>query len=279
MRHADVLMITHERPQYVRLSLRRLLDGCPDGSRIWVWHNGTHAETLDAVLELRDHPRFHRFHHSPDNVGLRTPTNWLWREAEGAYLGKVDDDSLMEPGWIEALMAGHARWRGLGALGSWRFMDEDFRPRLAARKLQRNAGVTILRNHWVQGSGYLVPRHVVRDVGELRERESFYWWCLRVARAGYLNGWLYPFVHEEHMDDPRSPHTIFVDDEAFMARRPLSAKATGVTTVAGWLEQTRRDAAQVQRASLRMSTYYGWRLTARKARMRLQRTVTGRATW
>jgi glycosyltransferase involved in cell wall biosynthesis len=276
---ADVLMITHERTDYVRRSLPRLLDTCPEDSRVWVWHNGTHEPTLEVVRAQLGHPRLHRFHHSRENTGLREATNWLWREADADYLGKVDDDSLMEPGWIERLSQAHGSWPGLGVLGAWRFMDEDFRPDLARRKFQHRGDVTVLRNLWVQGSGYLVPKPVVDAVGPLRDGESFYWWNLRVTRAGYLNGFLFPFVREEHLDDPRHPATMFVDDESFMAHRPLSARTTGVTTLAGWLELTRRDAVDVQRAPLALSAHVGWRRATRRIRWRVRRALTGRATW
>src|ERR1700741_2603147 len=75
MRGIDILMITYDRPEYVRLSLPHLLDSCTDDARVWLWHNGTDAATLAAVEEFRHDPRVHRFHHSPVNAGLREPTN------------------------------------------------------------------------------------------------------------------------------------------------------------------------------------------------------------
>jgi glycosyltransferase involved in cell wall biosynthesis len=279
MPSADILMITYRRPQYVQLSLQSLLDNCPADSRIWVWHNGDHDETLQVVSSFRDHPRFFRFHHSLANVGLHDPINWVWQEAEGRFLSKVDDDCVLEADWVERLSAALDASDKLGVLGSWRFQPEDYRPDLAEAKLVAVNGHTILRNHWVQGSGFLFRRDLLQLTGRLLPGETFTRWCLRVARAGYTNGWLFPFVHEDHMDDPRSPNTLYTNDDAFQALRPLSAYATGVETVADWLEQTKRDAVDVQSASLDLKHYFGWRFRRKNALRKVRKALTGRSPW
>ncbi|RKR88053.1 glycosyl transferase family 2 [Micromonospora pisi] len=276
----DILMITYDRPEYVRLSLPHLLASCPPDARVWLWHNGTDQPTLDAVEELRDHPRVHRFHHSPVNAGLREPTNWLWQEATGDLLSKVDDDCLPDPGWLHTLRQAQDDVPEFGVIGTWRFPDEDVDDELVAAKLADYPnGHRLMRNHWVQGSGYLLKREMVRQVGPLTEQDTFTTWCLRGARLGWINGWYHPFLPEDHMDDPRSPHTIYLTDEDFMARRPLSAKRTGVTTVAEWTEQMRHSARVVQAASLDLREYQGWRRRRRTVTRRIRLALTGRAPW
>ena len=278
MSSADILMVTFRRPEYVRLSLTSLLDRCPPDARVWVWHNGDDEETLGVVEGLRGHPQFHRFHHSRTNVGLHDPISWLWTEARGDFLSKVDDDCVLEEGWVERLADALASYERFGVLGSWRFQPEDYREDLASQKMYTHGRHTVMRNHWVQGSGFLFRRDILQ-VGTLLPGETFTRWCLRVARAGYINGWLFPFVLEDHMDDPRSPNTLYTNDEIFRALRPLSALATGVDTVAQWLDQTRRDAVDVQSASLDLKHYFGWRNRRKNAVRRLRMTLTGRAPW
>lgn len=275
----DILMITFDRPEYVRLSLPHLLSTCPPDARVWLWHNGTDQPTRAAVEEFRDHPRVHRFHHSPENVGLREPTNWLWTESTGDYLSKVDDDCLPERHWLTTLRAAHADVAELGVIGSWRFPDEDVDQELVDAKLAELAGGhRLMRNHWVQGSGYLVKRAVVDRVGPITDR-GFTHWCLQAAQRGYVNGWYYPFIREDHLDDPRSPNTIYRTDADFLARRPLSAKTTGVTTLAEWADQMRRSARIVQAAPLDLREYAGWRRRRRNLVRRVRRAVLGRAPW
>ena len=276
---ADVLMVTHRRPAYLRRTLPRLLDGVDDRCRVWLWHNGDDEETLEVVRAHLDHPRLHRFHHSRENVRLVPPTNWLWQESDGGLLGKVDDDCLLEDGWTTRLRAAH-RDHPFGVLGCWRFRPEDYRPDLAQRKLARfPGGHEVLQNLWVQGSGYLVPRAAVQACGPLAASDSFTRFCVRVAATGRVNGWLVPFVQEEHLDDPRSPESPLRTDEDLRANLPLSAQAHGITTLADWTAQMRRSALVVQSASLDARRLSGWRAKRAGAVRRVQRVLTGRSTW
>lgn len=276
----DILMVTFNRPEYVRRSLPHLLSTCPPDARVWLWHNGTDPETLAAVDELRQHPRVHRFHHRPDNPGLVPPMNWLFTEATGDYLSKVDDDCLPEPGWLERLRQAHQDVPEFGVIGCWRFPAEDHDDRLIAAKLASYpGGHRLMRNHWVQGSGYLAKRELAGRLGPIGDGGTFTGWCLAGARLGYVNGWYYPFLREDHMDDPRSPNTIYHTDAEFLARRPLSAKATGVTTVAEWTDQMRHSARTVQAASLDLRQYHGWRLRRRTLLRRAKLALFGKARW
>lgn len=276
----DILMITYKTPEYVRRSLPHLLDTCDEATRVWLWHNGDDEETLAVVQAHADDPRVHRFHHSPENVRLRPPTNWLWREGTGDFVSKVDDDCLPEHGWIQRLREAHHENPEFGAVGCWRFREEDFVPELAERKIQQYAGgVTLLRNHWVQGSGYLLPRALVAHQGLITEGQTFTDYCLQLARHGAVNGWIYPFVREENMDDPRSPLTLLTNDEALRRRMPLTAQSLGITSVADWAQQEHESALAVQAASLDLREYSGWRAKRRNLRKRVQRLVRGRASW
>jgi glycosyltransferase involved in cell wall biosynthesis len=263
-------MITYRRPDYLRRTLPDLLEHCDEDMRVWVWHNGDDAETLAVARSYADHPRVHRFHHSRRNVGLREPTNWLWENAEGTYVSKVDDDCLLEPGWARRLEAAHRDHPGFGVLGSWRFQDEDFVPELAQRKIATYpGGHQVLQNFWVQGSGYLLRRACIEQHGLLPRGWSFPQYCQHLALAGWTNGWLFPFVREDHMDDPRSPNTLLQEDADLLAELPLSARRTGVTTLSAWAAQQQRSARIVQMASIDRSDYVGWRKALRSARRRL----------
>ncbi|MGH3716725.1 MAG: glycosyltransferase family 2 protein [Micromonosporaceae bacterium] len=276
----DILMITYRRPAYTRLSLARLLQTCDEQSRVWLWHNGSHAETLELVRDYLHHPRVHRFHHSRENVGLRTPTNWLWQNSDAAYLSKVDDDCLVSPGWIQTLRGAHADVPEFGVIGSWRFPEEDFDPERAGRKLHTYPRRhRVLRNLWVQGSGYLLKREVVERTGPLGPRDSFTSWCIKASRLGYVNGWYYPFLPEDHMDDPRSAYTMYRTDADLRAHLPLSARTNGIQTLADWEAQMRRSALIAQTASIDPREYAGWRKARRGVKRRVSRLLTGKAQW
>jgi hypothetical protein len=268
----DILMITHKRPEYTRRALARLLGSCDERMQVWVWHNGTDRATLQVVETLSTHPRFHRLHVSPENKRLREPTNWFWSHAQGDYVSKVDDDCLLPDGWGQTLMKAHEANPKLGVIGTWRFYDEDFVPSLANQKIRAlNGGHSLMRNCWVQGSGYVMKRACVKELGLLRSDESFPGYCVRSARAGWENGWYYPFIHEEHMDDPRSPFCAIKTDAEFMAQRPLSAIQDNVQTLDEWAARVRYMARIVQEASPDPRDHTGWRRRLRSVPGRLKR--------
>lgn len=276
----DILMITYNRPEYTRMALAQLLESCDEAMRVWVWHNGEDQETLQAVRDLSGHPCFHHLEISRENKRLREPTNWFWRNTDGAYLTKVDDDCLLPPGWGKTLRDAHTANPGLGIIGCWRFYEEDFNEKQARKKIIRlGGGFELMKNPWVQGSSYVMKRACQAQQGDLQERESFYTYCLRAALAGWQNGWLFPFIHEEHMDDPRSPYCLIRTDEEFMAQQPLSAKNDNVTTVKEWASRVRYMAHQVQVASPNPRAHTGWRRSLTSLKNRVKRLAGIREPW
>ncbi len=247
----DVLMITYNRPEYTRMALTRLLETCDETMRVWVWHNGNDAGTLDVVRSLSSHPRFHELHHSPVNKRLREPTNWFWRVAPGAYLAKVDDDCLLPDGWAQTLRRAHEDVPAFGALGCWRFREEDYVPELAEKKMRDfEGGHRILQNTWVEGSGYLMKRECVDTFGVLSRRITFPMYCKRLALEGWIHGWYIPFILQEHLDDPRSPHCALKTDDDLRSNVPLTAETFGVTTLDERVAQIKASARRCQSASL-----------------------------
>jgi glycosyltransferase involved in cell wall biosynthesis len=236
----DVLMITHRRPHYTELSLERLLETADGSARIWVWHNGDDAETLSVVKRFADHPRLHRLHISPQNVGLTEPTNWLWLNSEGEYVGKVDDDCLVPDGWISRLRDAHDANPEIGVLGLWLYLEEDFIPELAQRKIEPlDGGCQILRHPWVQGSGYLMKRECIDAQGVLSDGQSFTDYCIALAQRGWSNGFHFPFIYEDHMDDPRSPNTMLRSNADMERYLPLSARNSRIDDLSEWEDHIR----------------------------------------
>lgn len=269
----DVLMITHKRPGYTARSLPRLLDSCDERMRVWVWQNGSDAETLAVVRSMLDHPRLHAFHHSPENQLVRTPTNWLFERARGQLLGVVADDCVVSDGWADHLRATHAAGASFGVLACWHFHVTDFDPRRAATKTRVFAGGQRVMVHpWVQGSGVLLKRECVEEMGLLPETDKgFTAYCIRLANRGWINGWPIPLVPIDHMDDPRSPHTHLRTDADLDRHLPLSARLRGTRTVADWTEHLRTSARIIQSAPCDPRVYVGVRKKIRRVVTRIRR--------
>ncbi|HSN43412.1 MAG TPA: glycosyltransferase [Propionibacteriaceae bacterium] len=277
---ADIVMITYRSAAYLHLSLPRLLETVGEDDRIWLWHNGDDEATLDALHAYTSDPRVYRFHHSRDNVRLREPTSWLWSQSDARFVSKVDDDCLVTTGWLDTFAEAHESNPAFGVVGSWRHPPQDFRPELSRRKIRSFAGGhQLMLNLWVQGSGYVMKRGVIDRQGLLRPDESFTGYCIRAAGGGWINGFYYPFVAEDHMDDPRSPHTLIHTDADLLDRMPLSATANGVRTVADWTAQLERSALVLQTAPLDPRAYRGWRRRLTNARHRITALMGRPARW
>ncbi len=270
----DILMITHNRPEYTALSLPALLDGCDARTRVWIWHNGTDDATRAVVRSFSHHDRIGRIHYSETNEKLRAPTNWFWQESTAPYVGKVDDDCLVPPGWSTVLRNAHEDEATLGVIGCSRLRREDIVDELVERKLVRfDSGHAVMRNAWVAGSGYLMKRTCITKHGVLREGESFSDYCIRVARAGWINGFYHPFLFEDHMDDPRSAHTHYRTDADFQRLRPLTADGYGAKTLDDWSAGIRRNARLIQEAPVDARQFSGWRRRLQRLRNRVERTL------
>jgi glycosyltransferase involved in cell wall biosynthesis len=266
----DILMITYNRPEYSRRALTRLLQTCHETTRVWLWHNGDHGETLDLVRQFADHPRVHEFHHSKENRKLRDPTNWLWENAKGDYLSKVDDDCLMPSGWLDTLRTVHQDVPQLGVISCWHFPPEDFAPEIAYRKIQElPGGHRIMRNCWVGGSGYMMKRTLMKDLGPLRRTESFTDWCNRAASRGHINGWYFPFLYMDHMDDPRSEHCRYQNEDDFCRDRGLTAVNHGISSLADLTAACKREAIYLQTAPWDPRLHTGWRHWVKRRGTRL----------
>ncbi len=267
----DVLMITYNRPEYTRLALGRLLTSAGENMRVWLWHNGTHEETLAVVKEHVEHPNVYKFHHSLENVKLRDPTNWILQQGNSEYVSKVDDDCLVPQGWVDVLTQAHEAEPLFGALGCWRFMPEDYDEAAAQSKIREfSGGHKVMCHPWVEGSGFLLKRRCVDRIGLLRSRESgITAYLTRVALKGWINGWYFPFLWQEHMDDPRAPHTLLKSDADLRKYAPLSVALSGAETVAQWDQQLRKSAANLQKSPSNPAYYHPWRTSVRRVLRRL----------
>jgi len=261
----DILMITYNRDKYTGLTLKRLLDTCDEDMRVWVWQNGDDSETIATVQSLRDHPRFYKYHHSSENKKLNAPTNWLWQNSDDDYFAKVDDDCLVPHAWANVLRKALDDVSDLGLVSCWHYPAEDFVPELAMKKVRPlPGGHRVMLNCWVGGSGYLMRRECCEKLGPLKRNQSFTNYGIRISRLGYIVGWYYPFLYQEHFDDPRSQHTQLKTDFDLQKHLPLSADAWRARTLQAWIERLRNDARYIQGAPANPKLYIGWRARVRR---------------
>lgn len=265
-----ILMITYNRPVYTELSLKTLCGNTPENAKIIIWDNASNEETRSVIQKYANHPRIERIIFNPTNEKLRGPTNWFFENNRDADLiSKVDDDCLVPARWCEILQQAHLDIPQAGILGCWRFFQEDFNEETAREKIFRYGQHRILRNCWVEGSGYLMKRAVLDEIGLIREGESFTTYCIRAAAKGFINGWYYPFLYQEHMDDPRAEHTGMKTEEDFSRLIPLSAATFNIDSKDAWIQRLRMSAQKLQMYSIDPYDFIGMRARIKRGFFRL----------
>ena len=136
-----------------------------------------------------------------------------------------------------------------------------------------------MRNCWVEGSGYLMKKECIEKLGLLENGRSFPSYCIQLAKKGYVNGWYYPFLYQNHFDDPRSEFSQLKSDSDMQHWAPLSALANGVVTIQQWSDQLKRSAALLQLAPYDVKYHTGWRAYVKRGKTRLNKLVGKKAAW
>jgi len=268
-----VLVITYNRPGYTEQSLEQLCRTAPPNLKLTIWDNASDQETRDVVAKFENRPCVERMVFNAQNDKLRKPTNWFWENSRDADLiGKVDDDCLVPSNWCSVLEQAHRDIPRAGVLGCWRFLPEDYRHEKAVKKIEAYGHHQVMRNCWVEGSGYLMKREIVDALGVLQEEDTFTDYCIKAAAKGYINGWYYPFLYQEHMDDPRAPHSGIRTEEDFHRLIPLSARNFKIKTREDWIQRLMRSAQRLQEYSFDPYDFIGVKA---KIKRKVSEMVTG----
>lgn len=260
-----LLFISYNRPKYTRLSLKRLCHVAPDNARIVIWDNGSSKTTVDEIRKFEAHPKIESIIYKKENYKLWLPTKWFFENSDGYDLiGKVDDDCLIPNNCYKILQKAHEDIQKVGILGCWSGMPEDFKYNIAKKKIIKYGNHQILRNCWTGGSGYLMKKKIIKEIGLLRKNESFTGYCLRAAIKGYINGWYYPLLYQDHMDDPRSKNSQLRNDADFKKYMPLSAKNFNIKTRKEWINRLKASSYQLQMYSYDPKDFIGIRYKFKK---------------
>lgn len=200
-----LVFITFNRLDYTKIALPALLADTTEKFHLTIWDNGSTDGTQQYLKTFQD-PRIHDIVFSKENRGQAYATNKVWTQTNAELVGKVDNDCIVTSGWTRILSQAHKDLPQLGVLGCWHFFPNDFDYEKAKHKIQTFGNHQIFRHPWVDGSALLVKRKIYTEHGPCKEDEYLTRFWLRLAMAGYINGFYYPLVYQEHMDDIRSKY-------------------------------------------------------------------------
>jgi glycosyltransferase involved in cell wall biosynthesis len=221
-----IVLVTHNRLDYTRKSIARLLQDQNEQFELYLWDNASTDGTPDYLKNHVKDPRIVEVVLSKENVGQTGAMNYAWSKTKTELVGKVDNDCLVTPGWTRIFAQTHMDIERLGALACWHYPLDEFDEDAArkAGKIQRFGQHELLRHPSVCGSGFIMKRRTYIQYGPWAAgcnvaTTSYF---MKMARGGEINGWYYPLVLQEHMDDPRSQHSLTRDDKSLLELYPFT---------------------------------------------------------
>lgn len=264
-----VVLVTHNRLQYTEKCVQALLADKQSEFELIIWDNASTDETPAYLQSLRD-PRLKKVVLSRENIGATGAINRIWSATSLEYVAKVDNDCLVTPGWLRTLVAAHRDIPDLGAVACWHYRLEDFQEHIARRKIREVKGHKIFQHPFVCGTGFVLKRRTYREIGPVPEGSAdtgLTGYFLKIARAGYLNGWYYPLVLQHHMDDVLSPYCMYRDDKSLEQFRHVTfcLRVNKIRTIKDRLRHRRKVVDNLLYGSPHVKAYYGWRRILRRA--------------
>jgi len=210
----DLAFVTYNRVEYTKKALASVLADKTEEFNLYIWDNASTDGTIEFLKREVKDPRIKDIVFSRTNVGQTTAVNTIWGQSMADLVGKLDNDCLVTPGWTRTLARAHADIPDLGVVACWHYFASDFDFQRAKHKIQRFGEHQILRHPWTCGTGLLLKRATFAEAGTFRDGATTRYW-MNLASMGYINGFYYPLIPQEHMDDPKSSHSMLKDEASY----------------------------------------------------------------
>lgn len=273
----DLLLVTFNRLEYTRLTLESILADPQEEFRLTIWDNHSTDGTVEYLKQEVHDRRIVDMVLSRENLGPTNAINRVWSQSEADLVGKLDNDCLVTPGWTRTLARAHEDVPQLGAVACWHFREEDFDERLAAPKIHSFGRHRIFRHPYVCGSGFLMKRKTFTELGacEIGPDIGLTYYFVEMARRGYVNGWYYPLVLQDHMDDPFSKHTLLKTDEDIMRLKEITfnLRNRNIETIEQRIQWRQRVLQDLLGGPWDVKYYVGWRAKLRSLWKRAGRVI------
>jgi glycosyltransferase involved in cell wall biosynthesis len=217
----DLVFVTYNRLDYTQKALTSILADPTEEFRLTIWDNASKDGTVEYLRgEVRD-PRISDIILSKENKGQIAAVNEVWSRSKADLLGKLDNDCMVTPGWTRTLGQAHADIDALGVVACWHYFPDDFDEARARHKIQTFGRHRIFRHPWTCGTGLLIKNRDYRKFGPIQSNATTQYW-MKMALAGRVNGFYYPLVLQEHMDDPKSVHSHLKDEESYQKAKEIT---------------------------------------------------------
>jgi glycosyltransferase involved in cell wall biosynthesis len=266
----DLVFITYNRLEYTKLALASVLADPTEEFSLTIWDNASTDGTVEYLKNCAGDRRIADIVFSSQNIGQIEAVNKIWASSKADLLGKLDNDCLVTPGWTRILAQAHNDIPNLGVVACWHYPPEDFDYMRARHKIQTFGKHQILRHPWTCGTGLLIKRSAYSKLGPIIGRGTTGFW-IKLARNGYINGFYYPFVYQEHMDDPKSKHSHLKDEDSYQAAKAVTVNinSPGQETLAGRWRWRQKVLNNLICDPWDVKYYIGWRGKLRRAKEKI----------
>ena len=262
----DLAFITYNRLDYTKLALASILADSSEEFNLYIWDNASTDGTVEYLQEMVKDKRIKNIIFSKENVGQTVAVNNIWSASKADLLGKLDNDCIVTPGWTRILSKAHEDIENLGVIACWHFFEDDFNYELAKHKIQTFGNHKIFRHPWTCGTGLLIKRKTYQELGPIKNKATTQYW-IEMAKAGYINGWYYPLVYQEHMDDPYSEHSKFKTHDFETAyKNSFGFKNREIDNMEKYMNIRKNIIENLMTGSIDARSYIGWRKKLRLAK-------------
>jgi len=257
----DLLFLTWNRKEYAQRTLTTLLENTED-FRLYCWDNGSKDGTAEFVASLKDDRIVERFS-CPVNVRQAYPTQWLLEKSQSSLIGKVDDDTLLPHGWISRLSEAVLEIPQSGMIGCWTFWPEDYErnKEFADKNIISFGQHKILQSCTPGGTAFLMRKDIAEQYYDSKTNgNAFPISRVQMTKDGLINGWIFPLLWVEHMDDPRSEHCLMNRSDKLGRHAALTARTRGFQSAAEYQKWIMSDADWHLRNSVSDQLHdYAWK--------------------
>jgi glycosyltransferase involved in cell wall biosynthesis len=262
-----IVVVTHNRLEYTRKAIARLLEDPNEQFDLYLWDNASTDGTPEYLKDVVKDPRIVEVVLSKENVGQTGAMNYVWSKTKTELVGKLDNDCLVTPGWTRILAQAHKDIDMLGTVACWHFPLKYFDEKRAAKKICTFNGHKIFVHPQTCGSGFIIKKKTFEFLGLWNKGAAtgttgyFY----KMAFAGYINGWYYPLILQEHMDYLDSEHSRFHRysfDEAY--RDGYGYKFANIRNMEAYISRHKEIIDILMDGPTDPRYYLGWRIKYRR---------------
>ena len=216
----DILYITYNRLPYTKETLPILLNSAKNTNiKITIVDNNSNDGTIEYLNSL-EHKNIREIIFNSKNQGLVKPTLKFWKNSNAKYVGKIDNDILVEKGWVEKLINAHEKVEDFGVIGCSHYRDDDYSIEKLQTKLSTVNGIVYRDQPWIGGNYIAKKSTFINNPGYHQSRRGlkkkilygFTGYQKQLSNVGFINGYIATeentLLHWTHLDDPREPQFL-----------------------------------------------------------------------